>query len=332
MFRIIDILQDFVDRQTGVRSIMIEGIADTAADLPQNTEQLVYIIGSYADVIDTGNRYKINSAGQWIQQPSTGGGGGGDTYTKAEIDQFLADKQDLLTWAQETANGGTGAMLSGSIWSSIWGQILGLNTFPNLADGDDLNDFTTVGIYRCTNSSTAANLVNMPSPAAQQAGGRLVVLNVGGTGRYLQLYMVSGARFWLRSNTGTGWLAWYEYAGYDNYTNYQWGRYTVEETTGNVTSSTTRLGSEEYFAISGGAVLSHSAYASGQALQSFYLFYDSNQTYLGNTSGTGYIGWVDCGVPVKVPSAARLFRIAFRKSGNATITPAEMIKCIRQTG
>lgn len=26
-----------------------------------------------------------------------GGGGGGDTYTKAEIDAFLAEKQDLIT-------------------------------------------------------------------------------------------------------------------------------------------------------------------------------------------------------------------------------------------
>ena len=187
MFRIIDILQDFVDRQTGVRSIMIEGIADTAADLPQNTAQLIYIIGSYADVIDTGDRYKINSTGQWIKQPSTGGGGvGGDTYTKAEIDEFLSDKQDLLTFGARTVTDSTDSLTSGAIWASIWEQMLGLNTYPNLTDGDDLNDFTTSGIYRCTNSSTAANLVNMPSPAAQQAGGRLIVLNVGGTGRYLQ--------------------------------------------------------------------------------------------------------------------------------------------------
>lgn len=305
--------------------------ADTAADLAGLThfDGIKLLQGSDTLDISTGDHYKMQSSGAWIRQPSSGGG---DTYTKTEIDDFLADKQDLLTWAQETANGGTGAMLSGSIWSSIWAQILGLNTFPNLTDGDDLNDFTIPGIYRCTNSSTAAQLVNMPSPAAQQAGGRLIVLNVGGTGRYIQIYVVGGARFWIRSNTGAGWLAWYEYAGYDNLSNYTWGRYTVEESTGNVTPSTTRLGSEEYFSVSGGAVLTHSAWASGQALQSFYLFYDSNQAYLGSTSGTGYIGWVDCGVPVKVPSSARYFRIAFRKSGNTTITPAEMIKCIRQTG
>lgn len=310
-----------------------ELFADTAADLSDLThfDSILILAGSRATDIATGDKYLINSSGVWIRQPSSGGGGG-DTYTRAEIDQFLADKQDLLTWASETSNGGTGAMLSGSIWSSIWTQILGLNTYPNLADGDDLNNFTTPGIYRCTNSSTAAGILNMPSPAAQQAGGRLIVLNVGGSGRYIQIYLVGGARLWIRSNAASGWLAWYEYAGYDNLSNYTWGRYTVEESTGNVTPSTTRLGSEEYFAVSGGAVLSHSAWASGQALQSFYLFYDSNQAYLGNTSGTGYIGWVDCGVPVKVPSQARYFRIAFRKPGNATITPAELIKCARQTG
>lgn len=326
-----EIYREVDDRTTGIRNLFCHVFADDVASMPTNDGNRVFTIGSVCDVVANGNKYMINSSGNWVLQSSSGGGGG-DTYTREEIDDFLADKQDLLTWVTETANGGTGTMISGSIWSSIWTQMLGLNTFPNLTDGDDLNNFTTVGIYRCTNSSTAANLVNMPSPAAQQAGGRLIVLNIGGTGRYLQLYMTSGVRFWLRSSTGTGWLAWYEYVGYDNYTNYQWGRYTVEESTGSVTASTTRLGSEEYFAVSGGAVLSHSAYASGQSLQSFYLFYDSNQTYLGNTSGTGYIGWVDCGVPVKVPSSARYFRIAFRKSGNQTIKPSEMIKCIRQTG
>lgn len=307
--------------------------ADTAADLAGLThfDNIKLLQGSDTLDIETGDHYIMQSSGVWIRQPSSGGGGA-DTYTRAEIDDFLAAKQDLLSWASETSNGGTGAMLSGSIWNSIWAQVLGLNTFPNLADGDDLNNFATPGIYRCTNSSTAAGILNMPSSAAQQAGGRLIVCSVGGSGRYIQMYIVSGARFWLRSNTTAGWLAWYEYAGYDNYTAYPWGRYTVEESTGNVTPSTTRLGSEEYFAVSGGAVLAHSAWASGMALQSFYLFYDSNQAYLGSTSGSGYIGWVDCGVPVKVPLSARYFRIAFRKSGNATITPAEMIKCIRQTG
>ena len=129
------------------------------------------------------------------------------------LQSLIARKQDALTFGTQTVRDSTDSLTSGAIWSSIWNQMLGLNTFTNLAAGDDLNDITTPGIYRCMNSTTAAQLVNMPSPVAQQAGGRLIVFNVGGSGRYIQLYISAGARFWLRSNTSAGWQSWYEYAG-----------------------------------------------------------------------------------------------------------------------
>lgn len=129
------------------------------------------------------------------------------------LQTLIARKQDELTFGTSTENGSTKSLTSGAIWSSVWNQMLGLNTFTNLAAGDDLNDITTPGIYRCTGSSIAAQLVNMPSPIAQQAGGRLIVFNAGGSGRYIQLYISAGARFWLRSNIATGWQSWYEYVG-----------------------------------------------------------------------------------------------------------------------
>lgn len=314
-------------------------LCDTVADLPAATisgggQSGPVVQGCTAKIIANGTTYIANSSGDWILQPmpGSGGGGSGDSYTREEIDDFLADKQDLLTFGTHTVQDSTDSLNSGAIWFSIWEQMLGLNTYPNLADGDDLNDFTTPGIYRCTNSSTASGILNMPSPAAQQAGGRLIVLNVGGTGRYIQMYISAGARYWLRSNISTGWQPWYEYAGIENFTNYAWGNYNVAESTGEVNPSTTRIGTEDYFAVSGNAVLTWSAWASSQPLQTFYLFYDSNQNYLGEVSGTGYIGWVDCGVPVKVPSQARYYRLCFRRSGNQTITPSQMIKCIRQIG
>lgn len=58
-YRILDTMQDFTDRETGVRSMMCEIVADTAADLPANTAQRIFIIGSFATVIDTGDIYKI---------------------------------------------------------------------------------------------------------------------------------------------------------------------------------------------------------------------------------------------------------------------------------
>lgn len=132
----------------------------------------------------------------------------------AALPEQLAAKQDALTFGTHTVMDSTDSLTSGAVWFSIWEQILGLNTCPSLAAGDDLNNFTNPGIYRCTNSGTAGQIVNMPSPVAQQAGGRLIVFSVGGSGRYIQVYISAGARFWMRSNLPDGaWQSWYEYAG-----------------------------------------------------------------------------------------------------------------------
>jgi len=87
MWRIIDTMQEFIDRQTGVRSIMCEIAADTAADLPANTAERVFILGTFATTIDTGDIYKINSAGSWILQPSQNAFS--NVYTKSEIDGMI---------------------------------------------------------------------------------------------------------------------------------------------------------------------------------------------------------------------------------------------------
>lgn len=327
-----EIYRETDDRTTGIRNLFCHVFADDVASLPSNDSNRVFTIGSVCDVVANGSKYMINSSGNWVLQPSSGGGGG-DTYTREEIDDFLADKQDLLTWANETAKDGTDAMLSGAIWNSVWSQVLGVNTTKNLSqdvptEGYDCDTLTEVGIYRVPSAAVAAYIANIPA----QAAGRLIVSNLGLGNRYIQIYLASGARVFIRSYVSTGWQAWYEYQGVENMTSYAWGNYNVAESTGEVKPSTTRIGTEEYFPVSGGTVLSFSAYRSAQALQTFYLFYDSSKNYFGEIEGTGYIGWVDCGIPIKVPSQARYYRLCFRRSGNQTITPSEMIKCIRQTG
>lgn len=206
-----EIYREFDDRTTGVRNLFCHVFADDVASMPANDSDRVFTIGSVCDIIANGDKYMMNSSGTWVLQPS--GQMWVNVYTKSEIDNLISDYQPLLTFDNQTVRDSTHSLTSGAIWSSIWTQMLGLNTFTNLAAGDDLNDFQTPGIYRCTSSTTAAQLINMPSPQAQQAGGRLIVFNVGGTGRYIQFYISSGARFWLRSNISSGWQSWYEYAG-----------------------------------------------------------------------------------------------------------------------
>lgn len=187
--------------------------ADTASDLTGLThfDDIKLLQGSDTLDISTGDHYILQSSGTWIKQPSANAFE--NVYTKSEIDSMISGYQPLLTFGTQTVRGSTDSLTSGAIWSSVWDQILGLNTFTNLAAGDDLNDFMTPGIYRCVSSTIAGQLVNMPSSLAQQAGGRLIVFNVGGSGRYIQFYISAGARFWLRSNIATGWQPWYEYAG-----------------------------------------------------------------------------------------------------------------------
>ncbi len=98
MYRVIDVLQEYIDRATGQRSIMAELVADTAADLPANTQDLVFIIGSFATAIDTGDTYKINSAGAWILQPSENQFE--NVYTKTEIDNIVSDINADITTAE----------------------------------------------------------------------------------------------------------------------------------------------------------------------------------------------------------------------------------------
>ena len=323
------------------RQQVFQILCDDVSDLPSQTiSDAVYsgpvTQGCSAKIIANGRTYIANSSGQWILQPMPGGGGGGggdDTYTKEEIDDFLADKQNLLTFGTESVKDSTDSLTSGAIWQSVWSQMLGVNTTKNLSqdvpeEGYDCDTLTDPGIYRVPSAAVAADIAHIPT----QAAGRLIVSNLGLGNRYIQIYLASGARVFIRSYVSTGWQAWYEYQGIENMTSYSWGNYNVAESTGAVNPSTTRIGTEDYFAISGNAVLTYSAWVSSQPLQTFYLFYDSSQNYLGEISGTGYIGWVDCGVPIKVPSQARYYRLCFRKSSNSTITPSEMIKCVRQTG
>lgn len=315
-------------------------LCDTVSDLPSGTisgngYSGPITQGCTAKIIATGRDYISNSSGQWILQPQSGGGGGGsdDTYTKEEIDAFLAYKQNLLTFGTESVKDSTDSLTSGAIWQSVWSQMLGVNSIKNLSQdvpetGYDCDTLTDVGIYRVPSAAVAEYIANIPT----QTAGRLIVSNLGLGNRYIQIYLTSGARVFIRSYVSTGWQAWFEYSGIENMTSYPWGHYAVQESTGNVIASTTRIGTEEYFTVSGGTVLTHSAWISNYPLQTFYLFYDSSQNYLGEISGTGYIGWVDCDVPIKVPSQARYYRLCFRRSNNETIAPSEMIKCVRQTG
>lgn len=182
-------------------------MADRYADLTHEAADIDQAIDRIANHVQDSTSHVTETERQnW--------NGKADEADLLSLQTVVEAKQDALTFGTQTVRESTDSLTSGAIWNSILAQMFGLNTYTNLAAGDDLNDFTTVGIYRCTNSTTASQILNMPSPIAQQAGGRLIVFNIGGSGRYIQIYISSGARFWMRSNLSTGaWQSWYEYAG-----------------------------------------------------------------------------------------------------------------------
>ena len=93
-YRIVDISGEWTDRQTGARAIMAELSADTVSDLPSNTANLQYVLGSWARTVDTGDIYRINSSGVWVLQPSTNAWQ--NVYTKSELEKYLAVIPDLV--------------------------------------------------------------------------------------------------------------------------------------------------------------------------------------------------------------------------------------------
>ena len=91
-----DIMAEYTDRQTGVRQVRVYIVADSFSDLPSNTANLTYLLGSYAKTVDTGDEYYIDSNGTWVLQPS---GEFKNVYTKSEVDDIIAgvngDIQDV---------------------------------------------------------------------------------------------------------------------------------------------------------------------------------------------------------------------------------------------
>lgn len=80
-----DIMAEYTDRETGARQVRVYIVADSVSDLPSNTANLTYLLGSYAKTVDTGDEYYINSRGTWILQSGGGGGGGGETPEFIEV-------------------------------------------------------------------------------------------------------------------------------------------------------------------------------------------------------------------------------------------------------
>lgn len=82
-----EVYHESVNRTTLVKERLAFIIADDASSLPVDTADMVYVMGSEALTIDTGDKYIKNSSGSWILQPSSNVWQ--NVYTKTEVDDIV---------------------------------------------------------------------------------------------------------------------------------------------------------------------------------------------------------------------------------------------------
>lgn len=154
---------------SGISKTLVRGLlqVDTLADLPGPDDITGYrlTIGTEADIIDTAARYKMDSSGTWYVQEQ-----GTDFYTKSEIDTMMAAKADaattytktetdnLLAAKADAATTYTKTQTNNRIQTDVFG--VGNNTY--IADGSDMNSFTTAGVYIRQYSTNLQNFTNLP--------------------------------------------------------------------------------------------------------------------------------------------------------------------------
>lgn len=172
-------------------------LCDTAADLPAVNAYSGYtlLMGSVADDIATGDRYKMQSDGTWVRQPVPQS----DTYTSTQID----------------------TMISATL-AAITTTIFQIGT--ELQTNDDLNTFTTAAsckIYQTSSRAIAETIQNRPDYSdAPDKIFKIIQFTANSNARFYQICItcrIAGTLtdrghtdMYIRSYTSQGWGSWYQ--------------------------------------------------------------------------------------------------------------------------
>lgn len=111
---IYEIIKSSVNAGATGHDVIARILCDTVADLPvvDYFQNITLIQGCTAHVIEDNTEYMLQTNGTWSIQavPPVG-----DTYTKAEIDEMLSEKQDILTFDTTPTAGSLNPVTSGGI-------------------------------------------------------------------------------------------------------------------------------------------------------------------------------------------------------------------------
>lgn len=196
---------------SGSQNVLGHVICDTVADLPAPTDFTgqVLVMGSWADIIQTGDSYKMHSDGTWELQPAptTTQLDLSGYYTSAEVDSAISTALSAYTNTTDMNNAiNTAIMVT---------QYTNRGTEP--ADGTDI---LSLPVGRYFKSSAAQTLVNTPSTFNGQACVFDIRNTTTTTGTRMRIDFYSCApsnepHYWFAVKAGTlaDWKPWIEMTG-----------------------------------------------------------------------------------------------------------------------
>lgn len=187
---------------SGSQNVLGSVICDTVSDLPAATDftGFVLVMGSTAEIIDTGDRYKLDSNGVWMLQPS------GSSVSLDLTNYYTVPQADAkFTTPVQVDN-----FLQGYVGYCL---PIDFNFFKLIPDSTNLDTLTIVGTYyKNTNISGLSNI-----PSELTTAFKMVVENTSAIDRQKQwIYPITqtpAASIYWRIKTGGGWQPWYKLTG-----------------------------------------------------------------------------------------------------------------------
>ena len=198
---------------SGTQDVIGLVICDDVSDLPAYNDFSGFALkmGSKAEIIADGSRYRMDSTGTWIQQPEgvtldlTG------YYTSAEVDAAINTALASYT--------NTSDMITAINTAIMSTQYINRGTEP--ADGTDIFDLSPGRYYK---SSNAQSLLNIPSTFTGAACSFVIrdTTTITGSRRRIEFYSAAPVggnaepHFWFTYKTGSGsgtWRNWVDISG-----------------------------------------------------------------------------------------------------------------------
>lgn len=203
---------------SGSRDVIGHVICDDVSDLPAATDfsGVTLKMGSTADIIANGDRYKMNSSGTWVLQPSpmTTQLDLSGYYTSAETDTAISTALSSYTdtAGMIAAIAAANYFLRGSQITATSESHFDLDTMAPANDPSDLK----IGAWYF-GASIISYIDNLPpsyTSTAGTVGGNIRIRENQGANRFIMEItansVVGSGVIWRRWYTSSGWGSWYK--------------------------------------------------------------------------------------------------------------------------